>query len=173
MSFLIAQIVSERELARRGHDVEATAVSDVLFAALVGTMLGAKLYYVVVLTHNISDLWSRGGFVFWGGFIGAVTLCWHHDSTEEVVVRALRRRRRNRHRGGVRRRTHRLLGRRRRLRQAVHGTTRRRISAGRAAVDGRRDDARRSTSQFRPGTARKHGRLRLSRRSCSKWRSAS
>jgi phosphatidylglycerol:prolipoprotein diacylglycerol transferase len=75
MSFLIAQIVSERELARRGHDVEATAVSDVLFAALVGTMIGAKLYYVVVLTHNISDLWSRGGFVFWGGFIGAVALC--------------------------------------------------------------------------------------------------
>jgi len=75
LSFLIAQIVSERELARRGHDVEAKAVSDVLFAALVGTMLGAKLYYVLVLTHDIRDLWSRGGFVFWGGFIGAVVLC--------------------------------------------------------------------------------------------------
>ena len=72
MSFLIAQIVSERELARRGHDVEAAAVGDVLFAALLGTMIGAKLYYVVVVTHNIRDLWSRGGFVFWGGFIGSV-----------------------------------------------------------------------------------------------------
>ena len=75
MSFLIAQVVSERELARRGHDVEAAAVGDVLFAALVGTMIGAKLYYVVVVTHNIRDLWGRGGFVFWGGFIGSVGLC--------------------------------------------------------------------------------------------------
>jgi len=75
MSFLIAQIVSERELARRGHDVEAAAVGDVLFAALLGTMIGAKFYYVVVVTHNIRDLWSRGGFVFWGGFIGSVILC--------------------------------------------------------------------------------------------------
>jgi phosphatidylglycerol:prolipoprotein diacylglycerol transferase len=75
MAFLIAQIVSERELARRGHDIEAAAVGDVLFAALVGTMIGGKLYYVLVVTHNIRDLWSRGGFVFWGGFIGSVLLC--------------------------------------------------------------------------------------------------
>ena len=46
-----------------------------LFAALLGTMLGAKLYYVAVVTHDIRDLWSRGGFVFWGGFIGSVVLC--------------------------------------------------------------------------------------------------
>jgi phosphatidylglycerol---prolipoprotein diacylglyceryl transferase len=75
LSFLIAQIVCERELARRGHDVEAAAVSDVLFAALLGTMIGAKLYYVTIVTHDFRDLWSRGGFVFWGGFIGSVALC--------------------------------------------------------------------------------------------------
>lgn len=75
LSFLIAQIVSERELARRGHDVEAAAVGDVLFAALLGTMIGAKVYYVLVVSHNIRDLWSRGGFVFWGGFMGSVALC--------------------------------------------------------------------------------------------------
>lgn len=76
LAFLISQIISERELARRGHDVEARAVADVLFAALLGTMIGAKLYYVVVVSHQIRDLWSRGGFVFWGGFIGSVILCW-------------------------------------------------------------------------------------------------
>ena len=76
LSFLIAQVVSERELAHRGRDIEAAAVSDVLFAALVGTMLGAKLYYVVVVSHRISDMWSRGGFVFWGGFMGSVFLCY-------------------------------------------------------------------------------------------------
>lgn len=75
LAFLIAQIVTERELARRSHDVEAAAVSDVLFAALVGTIIGAKLYYVIIITHDWHDLWTRGGFVFWGGFIGAVALC--------------------------------------------------------------------------------------------------
>jgi phosphatidylglycerol:prolipoprotein diacylglycerol transferase len=76
LAFLISQIVSERELARRGRDVEAAAVSDVLFAALVGTMIGAKLYFVIVVTHNFRDLFNRGGFVFWGGFMGSVLLCW-------------------------------------------------------------------------------------------------
>lgn len=75
LAFLIAQIVSERELARRGHDVEAAAVSDVLFAALLGTIIGAKIYYVTIVTHDWHDLWSRGGFVFWGGFMGSVALC--------------------------------------------------------------------------------------------------
>ena len=75
LAFLISQIVAERELARRGHDVEAAAMSDVLFAALLGTMIGAKLYYVTIVTHDFRDLWSRGGFVFWGGFMGAVVLC--------------------------------------------------------------------------------------------------
>jgi len=76
LAFLISQIVCERELARRGRDVESAAVADVLFAALLGTLLGAKLYYVVVVSHDIRDLWSRSGFVFWGGFIGSVVLCY-------------------------------------------------------------------------------------------------
>jgi len=75
LAFLIAQMVSERELARRGRERESAAVSDVLFAALLGTLIGAKLYYVIVVTHNWRDLLGRGGFVFWGGFMGAVALC--------------------------------------------------------------------------------------------------
>jgi phosphatidylglycerol---prolipoprotein diacylglyceryl transferase len=75
LAFLIAQIVSERELARRGRDVEAAAVSDVLFGALLGTLLGGKLYYYAIVTHNPRDLYSRSGFVFWGGFIGSVLVC--------------------------------------------------------------------------------------------------
>ena len=76
LAFVISQIVCERELARRGHDVEAAAVSDILLASLIGTMVGGKLYYILVVTHRLEDLWSRSGFVFWGGFIGSVILCW-------------------------------------------------------------------------------------------------
>src|SRR4051812_43604704 len=76
LAFLIAQIVSQRELSRRGHDVEAAAIPDVLLAALIGTLVGGKLYFVLVISHRLADLWSRSGFVFWGGFIGSVLLCW-------------------------------------------------------------------------------------------------
>jgi phosphatidylglycerol:prolipoprotein diacylglycerol transferase len=40
-----------------------------IFAALVGGLLGAKLYYVAILGHWDS-FFDRGGFVYWGGFIG-------------------------------------------------------------------------------------------------------
>jgi phosphatidylglycerol:prolipoprotein diacylglycerol transferase len=76
LAFLIAQIVSERELLARGHELEARHVADVLFAAIVGTILGGKIYYVSVITHDWHDLFARAGFVFWGGFIGAVIACW-------------------------------------------------------------------------------------------------
>jgi len=67
MCFVVAQVVAQRELVRRGHDPEP--ISDMIFAALVGGLLGAKLYYVVVLGHWDS-IFDRGGFVYWGGFIG-------------------------------------------------------------------------------------------------------
>jgi phosphatidylglycerol:prolipoprotein diacylglycerol transferase len=76
LAFVIAQIVSERELVRRGHDADAAAVSDLLMAALIGTLLGGKLYFILVVSHRVADLWSRSGFVFWGGFMGSVLLCW-------------------------------------------------------------------------------------------------
>jgi len=76
LAFVISQIISERELLRRGYDLEAQHVGDVLLAAIIGTMIGGKLYYVAVITHNWHDLLTRAGFVFWGGFIGAVIACW-------------------------------------------------------------------------------------------------
>lgn len=73
--FAIAQIVAQRELWRRGQELESNAIPDVVMAALIGTLIGAKTYYVL-LTGDPSAFFSRGGFVFWGGFIGAVLLCW-------------------------------------------------------------------------------------------------
>ena len=75
MAFWIATIVSERELARRGHMDHSQSTPDIAFAALLGTLIGAKVYYTI-LTGDVSALWSRGGFVFWGGFMGSVLLCY-------------------------------------------------------------------------------------------------
>lgn len=74
-AFVISQIICQRELTRRGQLAEADAIPDVVLAALLGTLIGAKTYYVI-LVGDISAYFSRGGFVFWGGFIGAVALCW-------------------------------------------------------------------------------------------------
>ena len=68
-AFLVAQMISERELERRGHD--AGFIGDLVLAAVVGGLLAAKLYYVI-LTQDLNNLFSRGGFVFWGGLIGGI-----------------------------------------------------------------------------------------------------
>ena len=75
-AFFMAQYVCEQELLRRGQTEEAKAMGDVTFGALIGTLLGGKLYFVSVITHNWHDLLSRSGFVFWGGFMGSVLCCW-------------------------------------------------------------------------------------------------
>lgn len=69
LAFVVAQVVSQRELARRGHDPEP--ISDLVFAAVIGGLLGAKLYYVMIL-GNWDAIFTRGGFVFWGGLIGGM-----------------------------------------------------------------------------------------------------
>ena len=83
LAFVIAHIISERELLARGHELEARHVGDVLVAAVIGTLVGGKLYYVLLVTHNWRDLYSRAGFVFWGGFMGALLACW-------IAIRARR-----------------------------------------------------------------------------------
>ena len=67
MCFVVGQSVAQHELARRGHDPEP--VNDMIFAAVLGGLLGAKLYYVIVLRHW-DAIFDRGGFVFWGGLLG-------------------------------------------------------------------------------------------------------
>jgi phosphatidylglycerol:prolipoprotein diacylglycerol transferase len=74
-AFWLSQVVVMRELTRRGHDLYAQTTPDVVFAALLGFLIGAKLYFVA-LTGDPGAIFSRGGFVFWGGFMGSVALCY-------------------------------------------------------------------------------------------------
>jgi phosphatidylglycerol:prolipoprotein diacylglycerol transferase len=69
LAFVIGQIIAQRELARRGHDPEP--MGDVVFAAVIGGLLGGKLYYAIEM-GDISAIVSRAGFVFWGGLIGGI-----------------------------------------------------------------------------------------------------
>ena len=73
---MIAQIISQQELLRRGYQKEAEAIPDLILACVVGTLVGGKLYYAAIVTQDWSTLWGRAGFVFWGGFIGSVIACW-------------------------------------------------------------------------------------------------
>ena len=76
LSFLISNIIAERELERRGYPEYARAVPDLIIASIVGTIIGGKLSYSGIITHDWHDLFGRAGFVFWGGFTGAMILNW-------------------------------------------------------------------------------------------------
>jgi phosphatidylglycerol:prolipoprotein diacylglycerol transferase len=69
MAFVLAQIIAQRELWRRGHDPEP--IGDLVFAAVIGGLAGAKVYYAILM-GDIGALLSRAGFVFWGGLIGGI-----------------------------------------------------------------------------------------------------
>jgi phosphatidylglycerol---prolipoprotein diacylglyceryl transferase len=74
--FFIAQIVAQRELVRRGRAAEAEVLPDIVFAAVLGMIVGGKTYYVLVITHDWHDIFTRAGFVFWGGLMGGVLFNW-------------------------------------------------------------------------------------------------
>jgi phosphatidylglycerol---prolipoprotein diacylglyceryl transferase len=72
-AFGVAHWVAQKTLEERGDDIEI--MNDVTFAALIGTIIGGKVYFAIN-EQRISALFSRAGFVYWGGFIGSVILAW-------------------------------------------------------------------------------------------------
>jgi len=133
LAFVIAQITSGEILQERGQNPSVT--SDCVFAAVVGGLLGAKIYYAV-LTGDISNLFHRAGFVFWGGLMGGIVATAGLMWVRQLAIYADQRRRSPRPGGSVRDRPHGVLGGRRRLRSRMAFAFRGRVSRGRATIDG-------------------------------------
>ncbi len=77
LSFLTAGVLLKPEMERAELDGEAAW--DLLFMAVLGGIIGAKLYYVLLnyprlLEDPVGAIFSRGGMVWYGGFGGAVAL---------------------------------------------------------------------------------------------------
>jgi phosphatidylglycerol:prolipoprotein diacylglycerol transferase len=69
VAFLMAGWAIQLDLRHRRLDEDYAA--DIVIAGVIGGLVGAKLWYVV-LTGEADALFRRGGFVWYGGFIGAV-----------------------------------------------------------------------------------------------------
>jgi phosphatidylglycerol:prolipoprotein diacylglycerol transferase len=69
LAFVVGQIVSAAELENRGEDPEL--MGDVILAAVIGGLLGAKIYYAILI-GDPTAIFSRAGFVFWGGLMGGI-----------------------------------------------------------------------------------------------------
>lgn len=69
VAFLMAGWAIQLDLRQRGLDEDYAA--DIVIAGVIGGLVGAKIWYVF-LTHDTDALFRRGGFVWYGGFLGAV-----------------------------------------------------------------------------------------------------
>jgi len=77
LAFVTAGYATRAELARMGHDPEKAW--DFVFMAVIGGILGAKIYYVLLnwprlMQDPLGLVFSRGGLVWYGGFLGATAL---------------------------------------------------------------------------------------------------
>jgi phosphatidylglycerol:prolipoprotein diacylglycerol transferase len=68
-AFLMAGWAIQLDLRGRGLNDEYAA--DIVVGAVIGGLVGAKLWYVA-LTGDPGSLFQRGGFVWYGGFLGGV-----------------------------------------------------------------------------------------------------
>lgn len=76
LSFVVGAWVLAGQLRRR--DMNPELAWDLLVWIAVGGILGAKVYYLAlhvqdVIANPIGSVFSRGGFVWYGGLIGGVT----------------------------------------------------------------------------------------------------
>ncbi len=77
LAFVIGGALLRSEMRRAGHDPERAW--DLVFMAVLGGIVGAKTYYVLLnydalLADPLSAIFSRDGNVWYGGFAGALLL---------------------------------------------------------------------------------------------------
>jgi phosphatidylglycerol:prolipoprotein diacylglycerol transferase len=77
LSFIVGGMVIRSELEREGHDGELAW--DFVFWGVIGGIVGAKGYYVLLNferleAQGLSFVFSRGGMVWYGGFLLATAL---------------------------------------------------------------------------------------------------
>ncbi len=92
LSFLTGFWIVRLELLRKGMDEELAG--DVLMGAIIGGIVGAKVYYVLLnWPQTVQDpfgmLFSRAGLVWYGGFIGGaigVSLAIHRRKAPVPVL---------------------------------------------------------------------------------------
>ena len=84
VGFLTGGWAIQRELRRRGLNEDYA--SDIVVAAVIGGIIGAKLWYVV-LTQDPAALISRSGLVWYGGFIGGAAAIYLNGLRKRVPTR--------------------------------------------------------------------------------------
>ncbi len=77
LAFLTGGYILKSELGRMGHDPEIAW--DLLFMAVIGGLVGARLYYVFLnyprfVADPFGMLFARAGMVWYGGFLLATAL---------------------------------------------------------------------------------------------------
>ena len=68
LAFLVGGWLVDRECRRQGF--ASDYAGDMIFAAVIGGIVGAKLWFAALPGHGLSTLFDRGGLVFYGGLAG-------------------------------------------------------------------------------------------------------
>ena len=84
IGFLVGGWAIQRDLHRRKLNEDYAA--DIVVAAVIGGVIGAKLWYVV-LTQDLGAMLSRGGLVWYGGFIGGTVAVILNSWMKKVPIR--------------------------------------------------------------------------------------
>ena len=89
LSFLVGGWILANELRRKGENPELAW--EVVWYAAIGGVVGARLYYLILTwPQTVADPWaaitSRGGLVWYGGFIGAAALIYWRLRTATVAI---------------------------------------------------------------------------------------
>jgi phosphatidylglycerol---prolipoprotein diacylglyceryl transferase len=84
VGFLVAGWTIQQQLREQGHSEDYAW--DIVVAAVIGGIVGAKLWYVV-LTRDAGALLERGGLVWYGGFIGGCAGVIINGALKKVPIR--------------------------------------------------------------------------------------